>query len=87
METRLEEQMEASKKDEALVGTKVGEVDFWFMKWRSFVIAKFSMNLPLSHEKGEFHHDAVVLELRSPLMRMGMAEDRVARRERECSVG
>ena len=65
-------------KDEALVETKVGEVDFWFMKWRSFVIAKFSMNLPLPHEKWEFH--AVLLELRSPLMRISMTEDRVARR-------
>ena len=36
------------------------------------------MNSPLPHEKGEFH--AVLLELKSPLMRIGIAEDRIARR-------
>ena len=65
-------------KDEALVETNVGEVGFWFMKWRSFVIANFLMNSPLPHTKGEFH--AILLELRFPLMRIDMAENRIARR-------
>ena len=84
LEIRLEEHTEASMKDVALVETKVG-VDFWFMKWRSFVIAKFSMNSPLLHEKGEFH--ALLLELRSPLMRIGMAEDMVARKRERMFCG
>ena len=60
----------------------MGEVDFWFMKCRSFVIANFLMNLPVPHKNGEF--SAVLLELR---LRIGVEGDRVATRERECSVG